>query len=85
MTTYIAGIEIKEIPSRALLTLKATCQYLGKSPDKIRQLADTGELKARAELDTAGRKHRVFCIEDLEEYIDNLPDWVESGRSRKEP
>jgi len=82
VTFQLHRLPIREIPSRALMNLKAACAYLGKSPDKIRQLADTGQLKARAEEDTAGRKHRVFRIEDLDAYRNSLPDWVDLPRGK---
>lgn len=79
MSLHVIDLPVKEIPSRALLNMKAACKYLGKSRDKIRQLTDTGELKASVELDTAGRRHRVFKIEDLDAYRNGLPDWLESS------
>ena len=69
--------------------MAAVAQYLGKAIGTIRKLADLNIIKARAELDTAGRRRRVFALEDLNADVDSLKPWYDSPHgeepgSRKE-
>ena len=52
--------------------MAAAAQYLGKAIGTIRKLAVLNVIQARAELDTAGRRRRVFALEVLNAYIDSL-------------
>ncbi len=69
--------------------MAAAAQYLGKAIGTIRKLAVLNVIQARAELDTAGRRRRVFALEVLNAYIDSLEPWYDSPHgeepgSRKE-
>ena len=52
--------------------MAAVAQYLGKAIGTICKLAELNIIHARAELDTADRRRRVFALEDLNAYVDSL-------------
>ena len=63
-------IALKQIPNQRLFSTKSAAQYLGVHPDSIRKYANLGLIEARR-LD----KRRVFTLEDLNAFIDSLPDY----------
>ena len=58
--------------------MAAAAQYLGKAVGTVRKLDDLNIVKARVELDSAGRRRRVFALEDLNAYVDSLEPWYDS-------
>ena len=82
-------VALIQVPNRRLFSVAAAAQYLGKAIGTIRKLADLNIIQARVELDTAGRRRRVFALEDLNAYVDSLEPWYDSPHgeepgSRKE-
>jgi len=64
-------IALIQVPNQRLFGTKAAAQYLGVHPDTLRRkYADSGWIKARR---LGGR--RVFLLEDLNAFIDALPDY----------
>ena len=83
-------VAIIQVPTKRGYSVRDAAEYLGKSLNTIRKMADLGILKCKSEPDSGGRLHRIFFIEDLNAYLDALEDWCDSGpgeepgRSRKE-
>lgn len=83
-------VALFQIPNQRLFTIAAAARYLDKHKNTVRKLADLGIIKAKIEVDLSGRKRRVFTLEDLDAYIDNLDPWYdppngeESGAEQEE-
>ena len=75
-------IALIQIPNQRLFKLKAAARYLGIHPNTLRKYADLGKVQAQVERDDRGRKHRVFTLEALDRYIDDLPRWYDPGGER---
>ena len=60
------------MPNRRVFSVAAAAQYLGMAIGTIRKLADLNIVNARSEFETAGRRRRVFALEDLNAYADSL-------------
>ncbi len=59
-----------QVPNQRLFSTKAAAQYLGVHPDTMRKYADLGSIRARRL-----EKRRVFALEDLDTFIDALPEY----------
>lgn len=68
--------KLKDVPKQRLFSTRAAALYLGMSRDQVRKLADLGELPARR---LGG--NRKFILDDLNNFIDNLPRWADSRLS----
>ena len=64
------AFELNQVPSQRLFSTKAAAQYLGVHADTLRKYADLGWIRSR-KLD----KRRVFALEDLNAFIDALPEY----------
>ena len=64
------GKTVIQVPNQRLFSTKAAALYLGVHPDTLRKYADEGRIKARRL-----EKRRVFALEDLNAFIDALPDY----------
>jgi len=64
------NIALFQIPNQRLFSTKAAAQYLGVHPDSMRKYADLGRIEARRLF-----KRRVFTLEDLNAFIDDLPNY----------
>ncbi len=63
-------IALIQVPNQRLFSTKAAARYLGVHPDTLRKYADLGWIKARRL-----ERRRVFALEDLDQFIDCLPDY----------
>jgi len=63
-------VALIQVPNQRLFSTKATAQYLGVHPDTVRKYADLGWIRARKL-----ERRRVFALEDLDTFIDALPDY----------
>ncbi|MDA2934062.1 helix-turn-helix domain-containing protein [Acidobacteria bacterium AH-259-D05] len=59
-----------QVPNQRLFGTKAAAKYLNVHPDSLRKYADLGWIKARRL-----ERRRVFTLEDLDAFIDALPDY----------
>ena len=59
-----------QVPNQRLFNTSAAADYLGISVDTLRAYANVGKIRARRL-----RGRRVFDLVDLNEFIDNLPDY----------
>ena len=59
-----------QVPNQRLFNTGDAAQYLGVHPDTLRTYDDEGRLKARRLVN-----RRVFTLEDLNAFIDSLPDY----------
>ncbi len=59
-----------QVPNQRLFSTKSAAQYLGVHPDTVRKYADLGSIRARRL-----EKRRVFALEDLDTFIDALPEY----------
>ena len=64
------AIDLIQVPNQRLFSTKAAAQYLGVHPDTMRKYADLGSIRARRL-----EKRRVFALEDLDTFIDALPEY----------
>ncbi len=67
-------VALIRVPNQRLFALKAAARYLGVHPNTLRQLADSGVVTARRH-----GKRRVFLLEDLDRFVEDLPEWVSSS------
>ncbi len=58
------------VPNQRLFSTKAAAQYLGVHTDTVRKYADLGRIRVRKL-----ERRRVFALEDLDAFIDALPDY----------
>jgi len=63
-------IALIQVPNQRLFSTKAAALFLGVHPDTLRTYSDLGRIKARK----LG-KRRVFTLEDLDAFIDSLPEY----------
>lgn len=63
-------IALIQVPNQRLFAMRAAARYLGVSPDTLRTYADLGWIRARRL-----RRRRVFLLEDLDDFIDCLPEF----------
>jgi len=63
-------IALIQVPNQRLFSTKAAALYLGVHSDTLREYADRGWIRARR----LG-KRRVFTLEDLNAFIDSLPEY----------
>ena len=75
MTVEIFTIQVT---NRRFLSVAAAAQYLGAVIGTVRKLADQNIVKIRTEIDTTGRRRRVFALVDLNAYADSLEPWYDS-------
>ncbi len=68
------AIALIQVPNQRLFGTKAAARYLGIHEQTLRKLTDLGELPA---LRMGSR--RVYCLEDLDAYIESLPRWYDCG------
>ncbi len=78
-------VALIQVPNQRLFRVAQAAHYLGKHPNTIRKLADLGEIKACVEVDSSGRRHRVFTLDELDAYIDSLPQWYDSPNGGESP
>lgn len=63
-------IALIQVPNQRLFGIQAAARYLGVHEQTLRKLADLGEVRAHR----LGAR-RVFRLEELNRFIDGLPDW----------
>ena len=59
-----------QIPNQRLFGPSVAAKYLGICTDTLYKITDLGQVKA---YDQNGR--RVYRLEDLEAYVESLPEW----------
>ena len=64
------AVALIQIPSRRLFSTGAAAQYLGVHQQTLRKFVDLGRLPA-----LRLGKRRVFRLEDLDGFIEQLPQW----------
>jgi excisionase family DNA binding protein len=67
-----------EVPNQRLFGTKAVAAYLGVHAQTLRKLTDLGELSARK----MGSR-RVYALEDLDRYIESLPQWYDRDHGKE--
>ena len=63
-------VALIQVPSQRLFGTRAAARYLGVCEDSLRKYADLGWIKARRL-----EKRRVFTLEDLDRFIESLPEY----------
>lgn len=71
-------IALIQVPNQRLFGTKAAARYLGIHEHTIRKYADLGRIKALRFVDDSGRARRHFTLEELDRFIDSLPQWYDS-------
>ena len=74
----VTRIEVVEVPERFYMKVGTASRYAGFSPNTLRKYTDLGFI--RAKILPSG--DRLYCKEWLDEFVENLPDAVESGKRR---
>ncbi|MBI3940332.1 MAG: helix-turn-helix domain-containing protein [Acidobacteria bacterium] len=72
-------IVLIQVPNQRLFGTKAAARYLGIHEHTLRKYADLGRIKARRLLDDSRRARRVFPLEELDKFIESLPQWYDSA------
>ena len=72
-------IALIQVPNQRLFSTKPAARYLGVCVDTLRRYADLGWVKP---LKLEGR--RVFRLEDLDTFIESLPEYTAGGRPGEE-
>lgn len=67
-------VALIQVPNQRLFGLQAAARYLGVHEQTLRKLADGGEVRAHR----LGQR-RVFRLEDLDGFIESLPEWYDRG------
>ena len=74
-------VALIQVPNQRLFSVQAAARYLGVHVQTLRKLSDLGLLPARR----LG-SHRVFTLEDLDRFIETLPQWYDAvGESPRIP
>jgi excisionase family DNA binding protein len=81
-SNYIAipkQVMVMQIPAQRGFKMKAAARYLGIHPQTLRKYTDEGKIRAR-------NMHgdRVYLLEDLNAYIECLPEWYYGAGERPE-
>jgi len=63
-------VVIMQIPDKRKFSLDEAARYLGIHKQTLREKSDLGIIPARKE-----GHHRVFLLEDLDRYLENLPPY----------
>jgi len=67
-------IEIIEVPERFYFKVSAAARYIGISANTLRKYTDLGLIRAKR----LPGGDRIYCKEWLDEFMENLPDAVET-------
>jgi excisionase family DNA binding protein len=68
-----------QIPNQRVFKMKSAARYIGVHPQTLRKLTDEGKIRAR---NMDGR--RIYTLEDLDAYIESLPQWYYGAGERSE-
>jgi hypothetical protein len=60
-------------PNQRVFGPKAAARYLGICQDTLKKITDLGKIRA---FDMNGR--RAYRLEDLEAFVESLPEWYDS-------
>ncbi len=63
-------VALIQVPNQRLFGIKAAARYLDMHAQTLRKLTDLGEIKARR---LGGR--RAYTLQELDRFIDTLPEW----------
>ena len=63
-------VALIHVPNQRLFSMRAAARYLGLHEQTLRKLSDTAALPVRR----LGNR-RVFLLDDLDRYIESLPEW----------
>jgi hypothetical protein len=67
----MVSVQIVEVPEQVAFRVRDAARYLGISPNTLRKRSDLGLIRARR--DENGE--RIFLLEDLNAYLESLPDY----------
>ena len=71
------AVALLQVPNQRLFSVQAAARYLGVSVDTLRKYADLGWIEARYL-----ERRRVFALEDLDAFIEALPEYNEQTTLR---
>ncbi len=63
-------VTLIQVPNQRLFSTKAAAQYLGIHEQTLRKYSDLGRISPRRL-----ENRRVFTLEDLDSFIEELPEW----------
>lgn len=61
---------ILQIPDQRVFSVSEAAKYIGVHEQTLRDMTDLGQIRARKQ-----GKRRAYLLEDLDRYVDSLPDW----------
>ena len=74
-------VALIQVPNQRLFSVKSAARYLGLHEQTLRKFSDLGLLEARR----LGSR-RVFTLEELNRFVDGLPQWYDAvGESPRIP
>ena len=74
----LEAVQIRQVPSQRLFNQKAAALYLGMHPHTLQTETEKGNLFAKAR----GR-YKVYTLEELDRFIDDLPIYARGGSSER--
>ena len=72
-TDQIQTVRLVSVPEQSAFYVRDAARYLGISPNTLRKRSDLGLILARRD----GNGNRVFLLEDLDNYLNALPPFIE--------
>ena len=73
-------VALIQVPNQRVFSPKAAAKYLGICEDTLKKITDLGQIAARA---FNGR--RAYLLEELERFVQSLPEWENATRENPLP
>ena len=70
-------VALIHVPEQRGFTIGEAARYLGICHQKLRHLADSGKIRCRRD-----GNFRMFLLEDLDGYLESMPDWGADGEEK---
>jgi hypothetical protein len=77
--TVARPVALIPVPAQRLFKMQAAAKHVGVHTQTLRKLTDEGKIRAK---NRDGK--RVYLLEDLNAYIESLPEWYDQAGERPE-
>jgi Helix-turn-helix domain len=67
-------VALIQVPNQRAFSVAEASRYVGMDPDTLKKHCDEGRIRAK---NVNGR--RMFLLEELDRFLESLPDWGENG------
>ena len=72
-------VALIQVPNQRVFGPKAAARYLDVHPQTLKKMTDEGEIKAKWM-----RNRKIYTLEELDDYIESLPEYSEHQVERRE-